>query len=537
MKKRSWLPLVLTTLVLALALLWGCSDDDGPANPPAGGGEEDAFGTISGVVFAAGGMPLAEAVVSAGEVTTTSNEDGYFVLTSVPEGNAVVGFASSGYSSTFRSVTVLEGGSTHLQGIVLVPLESYVVDGAAGGSVATTDGSGQVDFAADSFVDSAGNPYTGDVTVQVNAMQPEDADFFGSFPGDFSGVREGGTVVPFVSFGYMTVELTGADKAPLRMAPGATATLSLTLAADKVLTAPASIPMWYFDEADGLWHEDGAATLVGSDYVADVTHFTTWNWDLPVDDICSITGTVVNEAGQPVNGARVISRNGEMAIMDEVFTDAAGLFTVRALRNSASQVWAVSGSLASDPAYATVGDVCPFVLTDPLVLTVPAYAISLTWDEFPDDLDSHLLVPMTWNTDYDYYHIYYSSMGTLGADPYAVLDTDDTSSYGPEIITGTRLYQGRFQYWINNYETDDTADLAASGAVVQLELGGRLYLYDVADVPLAGADQTGWWHVFDFVVDGAAVAVDPVMRFQPRFSDEGLYFGYDKNSAKDAAKK
>lgn len=522
MKRQFWLPLMLMTLVMSLALIWGCSDDDSPANP-GGGGEDEAFGTISGVVYMAGGAPLAEAVVSVGSVTTTSNEDGFFVLTSVPEGNAVVGFASSGYASTFRSVSVVEGGSTHLPGIVLIPLESYVVDGAAGGSVTTTDGNGQVDFSAGSFVDAAGNPYTGDVTVQVNAMQPEDADFFGAFPGDFSGIREGGAEVPFVSFGFMTVELTSVDKAPLMMADGATATLSLAINPDKVLTAPSSIPMWYFDETDGLWHEDGAAVLEGSEYVADVSHFTTWNWDLPVEDICSISGTVVNEAGQPVVGARVISRNVDMAIMDEAFTNSLGVFNVRAVRNSSSEVWAVSGSLASESTLVVVADVCPFVLTDPLVLTVPAYAVSLTWGEFPDDLDSHLLVPMTWDNDYDYYHIYYSSMGTLGGDPYAVLDTDDTSSYGPEIITGTRLYQGRFQYWINNYETDDTTDLAGSGAVVQLEIGGRLYLYDVGDVPLAGADQTGWWHVFDFVVDGGAVTVDPVMRFQPRFSEEGLY--------------
>ena len=100
------------------------------------------------------------------------------------------------------------------------------------------------------------------------------------------------------------------------------------------------------------------------------------------------------------------------------------------------------------------------------VVTVPAYTIALTWGAEPPDLDSHLLIPMTWDSAWDYYHVAYYNMGRLGQHPYAVLDVDDTSAYGPEIITGTRMYQGRFQYWVHEFEEDDTAALAASGLAV-----------------------------------------------------------------------
>jgi hypothetical protein len=179
-----------------------------------------------------------------------------------------------------------------------------------------------------------------------------------------------------------------------------------------------------------------------------------------------------------------------------------------------------------------VGEECPYVLETPLVLTVPAYSIALTWDELPDDLDSHLLIPMTWETTYDYYHLYYSNMGTLGDNPYALLDTDDTDSFGPEIITGTRTYEGRFQYWVHNYSTDNSDDLAGSGAMVQLNIGDMLHDYDVSDVPLDGADPNGWWHVFDIVVDGSSITVEPVMRFQPEFSYDGIYEDKSAGGAK-----
>jgi uncharacterized protein YfaP (DUF2135 family) len=289
------------------------------------------------------------------------------------------------------------------------------------------------------------------------------------------------------------------------------------------MDAPATIPMWWFDEDAGVWREEGAATLEGNVYTADVAHFTTWNWDLPLDDVCMVSGTVRTDTGNTVQGARVISRGVDMAIMDEALTDGEGRFTVRAVKSSQTDFWAIMGSLASDSQRLAVGEDDAQELPEPLVLTVPAYTISLTWGAEPSDLDSHLLVPMTWDTAYDYYHIYFSSMGTLGTDPNAVLDTDDTSSYGPEIITGTQLYNGRFQYWVNNWSTDDSADLQASGGMVVLSVGGRQYVYEAADVTLEGADPYGWWHVFDMVVAGGVVSVESVMEFQPVFSYDGVY--------------
>jgi len=511
----------LLALVLALALVWGCSDDDddNTVNPPPG----DEFGTISGVVSAVGGAPFDGATVTTGNRTTTSNEDGYFVLTEVPVGETLLGASATGHMSTFRVLTVADGGSYHYADIVLVAVESGTVNAETGGAVATADGDGEVAFPAGSFVDGAGNPYDGEVTVELNALLPSDDEFYGTFPGAFEGVREGGETVPFVSYGFMTVQLYGEDKAPLALADGVTAALRLTLDEVKAASAPETIPMWYFDEADRVWKEEGEATLEGNVYTANVAHFTSWNWDLPVADICSITGTVVDNDGVPVARARVISQGVDVAIMDETTTNAAGVFTVRAVRNSVTDVWALMGSLASDAARVSVGEVCPYVLENPLVLTVPAYSISLTWGATPSDLDSHLLIPMTWDTNYDYYHLSYSLMGTYGDDPYAVLDTDDTRSYGPEIITGTHLYEGTFQYGVNNWSGDSSAEIAASGAVVQLEVGGQLRIYEAADVPLDGADQTGWWHVFNVVVSGGNVTVQPVMAFQPVFSYDGVY--------------
>jgi hypothetical protein len=35
--------------------------------------------------------------------------------------------------------------------------------------------------------------------------------------------------------------------------------------------------LWSFDEAKGLWKEEGQAIKTGSNYVGDVSHFSFWN--------------------------------------------------------------------------------------------------------------------------------------------------------------------------------------------------------------------------------------------------------------------
>lgn len=532
--KNKFLMLTLA-LAMSLTMVFGCSDDDDPTVPGGGGGDDNPeienVGSISGIVTRDGGSALSGATVSTETKTTTTNEEGYFVLTAVPEGSTLVSFASTGFMSTFRVAEVTSLAATHYPDVALLASNFSEFSSASGALV--NAGAGTAEFGADSFVSGSGTPYDGDVTIQINALTPGDDDFYGAFPGDYAGVREDGSEVILVSYGIMAVEMTGEDKSPLMLADGTTAELNLTISDEKALTAPATIPMWYFDETDGQWHEEGEATLNGNTYTADVAHFTTWNWDVPITDICSITGLVVDDLGNPVADARVLSQGIDAAIMAEAFTAADGTFTINALKNSVTDVWAAFGNRSSDAARVNVLEECPLALEESLVLQVPAYTISLTWGELPDDLDTHWFIPATWTTDYDFYRIYYSNQGEMGDNPYANLDTDDTSSFGPEIVTGTRFYNGTFQYWVHNFADDTSSGLHTSGASVQLEVASSLYQFNVSDVVLEGADQTGWWHVFDMAISGSGetITIDSVMEFQPEF-DGGVFFEGNKEFTK-----
>ena len=125
-------------LLFALILVVGCSsEDDGPVDP--GGGDDPGLvpnvGTISGVVSRSGGFVVDGATVEAGGVTVATNDDGYFILTRVPEGETVVSISADNLVGTYRIVDVAAGSSTHFADIVLVPFETGVVSGSAGGLV------------------------------------------------------------------------------------------------------------------------------------------------------------------------------------------------------------------------------------------------------------------------------------------------------------------------------------------------------------------------------------------------------------------
>jgi len=97
------------------------------------------------------------------------------------------------------------------------------------------------------------------------------------------------------TFGMLAVELRGDSGEDLNIAEGSSAEIKVPLDASLIGTAPITIPLWYFDEANGYWIEEGQATLVGNAYIGTVTHFSFWNCDIPAEAV-NLCVTVSDEA-------------------------------------------------------------------------------------------------------------------------------------------------------------------------------------------------------------------------------------------------
>lgn len=127
--------------------------------------------------------------------------------------------------------------------------------------------------------------------------------------------------------------------------------------------------------------------------------------------------------------------------------------------------------------------------------------LTLTWGENPGDLDSHLWTPTIEGSSY---HIYYASRGNGTAAPYADLDVDDVTSYGPEHITIYTEFPGTYTYAIYHYS--GSGDISSSGAEIGiLKPDGTVQLFNV---PSAAASANWWWHVC--TIDGTTGVITPV---------------------------
>ena len=126
--------------------------------------------------------------------------------------------------------------------------------------------------------------------------------------------------------------------------------------------------------------------------------------------------------------------------------------------------------------------------------------IRLTWGAQPSDLDSHLYIP-------NGYEVAYFAQGSLVASPYADLDLDDTTGFGPENITVVRRMKGTYQYFVHNFSGTFDPGMTGSPARVELIRNGVPTTY----VPPASEGTNRYWHVFNVIVNSdCVVSIVPI---------------------------
>ncbi len=130
------------------------------------------------------------------------------------------------------------------------------------------------------LVKSDGSDYNGTVDIAVVYLSPTGAPAMNPLmPGaDLMAIANDGDTVPLISYGMVNVEMTDEDGNPLQLKEGCEANLKYP--APKGFSSHDTIPLWYFNEENGLWIEEGYSTRQGDNYVGSVKHFTWWNCDI-----------------------------------------------------------------------------------------------------------------------------------------------------------------------------------------------------------------------------------------------------------------
>jgi len=331
MKKKlfSFSAFALCFFSIPLLIFTGCQRELDNPNPggTTNSGINDNIMVSAGVrgsVIDENGQPVAGASVSSGGSTTTTDRYGTFRFSNInlSKENGYVKVTKQGYfmgTRTFASTA----GRTHNVRIRLIPkINSGNFNAAAGGTIVLTSG-GRLEIPANAITDAGGNGYTGVVDVAMTWIDPTSQNLPEIVPGDLRGITTAGEERGLETFGMLGVELTGPGGQALKIATGKTAQLTFPIPAAISGTAPATIDLWHFDEATGRWKQEGSATKNGSNYIAQVSHFSFWNCDAPFP-LINLCMKFLNSANnQPLNNVhiRIKRSNGSYG---SGWTDSAG---------------------------------------------------------------------------------------------------------------------------------------------------------------------------------------------------------------------
>jgi len=269
-------------------------------------------GSVDGFITDENGDAIQGAQVKLGSQTTVTNEDGHFAFLNkgMNKAGTLIQVTHMGYFDGSRRFIPNTNGVDRVRIQLLQKVFDQSVDAATGGAVSIPGGTGTIDFSANTIVDANGSAYTGTVDIAVKYLDPSAEITSEQMPGDLFGVNEELEERMLATYGMIAVELVDANGNPLNIGANSTATITMPVPASMQGNAPATIPLWSYNEAYGVWVEEGEATLTNGAYVGEVTHFSWWNCDVPTEYV-TLTATLTDHNGDPLNGytIKLISTN------------------------------------------------------------------------------------------------------------------------------------------------------------------------------------------------------------------------------------
>lgn len=297
----------ILAIILLVAITACESDNNIPINENTEQGEINPFlenfgsdiqARFIGSVVNEENNPIAGVEIRIGNAFAVTDANGVFSIleATVYEKFAYVKATKPGFIDGSRAIVPTSG--TNKVKIMLLSLEPVVT--LTPGQLLTIDlpDGTEVDLPGD-YVDEFGQPYlNGDVDVSLKGLNVDNENMAIQMPGMLIAETIDGDLRALETYGMIAVELRGTNGEELSLAQGSPATIRVPVGGS-IANAPATIPLWYFDDDNGYWKEEGTATLQGNRYIGEVAHFSFWNCDDPFTSI-QLCVTVEDETGNPL---------------------------------------------------------------------------------------------------------------------------------------------------------------------------------------------------------------------------------------------
>ncbi len=298
------------SVLVILLLFFSCKKDIGYENQADNNNGSHKIpnpspvsGTVAGWIIDENSLPLENAQVTVANNIYITDANGFFKTNSLilDKYLTTVMVSKQGYFKGYRNFCA-NATINHVK-IKLIPKQLSNSFNSSEASLITLSNGTKLSFLANSIVIKSSNAvYNGTVNVYAKYIDPTASDIRTIVPGGFVGI-DSSNIYALKSKGMIVVELESPSGEPLQLAVNKPATLKMPIPVNLIYASPASIATWSLNEK-GIWKKEGMATKNGNAYDFQVTHFSFWNLDEPIDPIY-LTINVKDPNGQNVIGADV----------------------------------------------------------------------------------------------------------------------------------------------------------------------------------------------------------------------------------------
>ena len=511
---------IILVLIAAVVVYSACPSGDGGG----GGSSEEGCGSatagcIAGnVVNANTNNAVAGVAVSiAGTEVATANAQGYFFADKIDVGDSIsLCFDAPGFADVCRTATVLARTLLSLPPVEMIPVREQILEDVdvQNETLLDTVTGTRVEFPASTVCESDRTTVVvGDITCWVVPLDVTGGDIELS-PGDFTA--DNGTSVDLTDTSAMINVACTQDGRDLDICTGKTATVRLAIYGTEAdcndaSVNPASVTSWFFDTASGIWEnyftvaKNCGANVEDRYYTGLIDRLGWWNAGVWFSSSC-IRGNVNDGFGLIVPNAQLVCRGVDYQSMSYTYSAINGTYCTRVKPAGQYSCFARKGAFQSDPIVGTAPNNTNKCTSETscanngqIDLTNPLARAIMSWGEEPEDLDTHFVGDGTQiyfnNKDYTPFW----QKGSVTEEPYILLDTDDTTGFGPEILTIVRgVDAGTYYYCVHNFSGQANGAIEDSQAVVQ-------YFTDTSsrrfEVPTSNPNNYNVWRVFQLDID------------------------------------
>ncbi len=332
---------------------------------------EEITGTVIGYVYDENNQPVGGASVQIYSANTVTNELGVFILKDVKmdKQGTYIKVTKAGYILGSDRIYP-DKAAAHSYIKLFSDRQDKSFQSSSGGTIELRGG-GTITFPSNSIRKENGDDYNGLVTLTAQFINPKSEKIGDEMPGGLIGIDFKGSTVVLGTAGMFVVEMKGSDGSSLNLKNGSKASFKIPSKTESKLK---SIALWSFNENEGVWKEEGIATLAGDSYVGEVSHFSFWNCDAPFP-LIEVCGRVVDQDGVPVKSAEV----QVMATIDSSnfgvsygYTDENGSFCGKMPKGAILKITVnPAGCPPGASVSVTVGPFDNDVILDDIIITLP----------------------------------------------------------------------------------------------------------------------------------------------------------------------